>query len=221
MIKPSPGSDGEPLPAGTLVFRIGKGVHLNPEAIEKREALEIFFKPSSDDEKSPGQRLSIWVEELTLPDQGWDFTGRDPAKTVVACLNVDRIRSVVPPEPFDPLRVEWEQALLHDGTPNTRPGSEGHCGIGGLLQGGGGRKDKDRRKELRRRLAEKAAISPVPVPHDIPEDNVRTAAYYIYLKDEGGAEEPEANWIAAIRRLRRAKVREAEVSPANQDAAQD
>ena len=101
-----------------------------------------FFKPSSDDEESPGQRRSIWVEGLTLPDQAWDFTGRDPEKAVVACLNVDDIRAVVPPEPFNELGVEWEQAQLQDGRANNHPGSEGHAGISGLLQGGNRKKDE-------------------------------------------------------------------------------
>src|SRR5262245_20396785 len=136
MTKLRPGGDGEPLPEGTLVFRIGKRADPSPEALRQKKPPEILFKPSSEDEKSPGKRLSIWVEELTLPDQGWAFMGRDPAKTMVVCLNVDAIRSIRPPESFDPLGVEWEQARLPDGTPNTLPGAEGHAGIVGLLQGG-------------------------------------------------------------------------------------
>jgi hypothetical protein len=203
-----PGGDGEPLPAATLVFRIGKGVDLNPEALEKRVALEIFFKPSSVDQESPGQRLSVWVEELTLPDQAWDFTGRDPEKAVVACLNVDDIRAVVPPEPFNPLGVEWEEARLGDGSVNTRPGSEGHAGISGLLQGGNGKRDKYRRKALRTQLADKASISPVRVPHDIPEEHIRVAAYFIYKSRGARNGSQETDWIDAIRQLRRERVRQ-------------
>jgi hypothetical protein len=168
--------------------------------------LEIFFKPSSDDEESPGQRLSVWVEELTLPDQAWDFTGRDPQKAVVACLSVDDIRAVVPPEPFNPLDAEWEQARMEVGGANTRPGSEGHAGISGLLQGGNGKSDKERRKALRSRLADKASVSPVPVPHDISEDEIRVAAYFIYLNRGAGNNSPETDWIRAIRQLRRERV---------------
>jgi len=100
MTKPRPGSDGDLLPAGTLVFRIGKRADPSPEALKQKKPPEILFKPSSDDEESPGKRLSIWVEELTLPDQGWAFMGCDPAKTMVACLNVDAIRAIQPPEPL-------------------------------------------------------------------------------------------------------------------------
>ena len=49
--------------------------------------------------------------------------GCDPAKTMVACLNVDAIRAIQPPEPFDPLGAEWEQALLPDGSVNNLPGA--------------------------------------------------------------------------------------------------
>jgi DUF2934 family protein len=206
MTKLCPGSDGEPLPASTLVFRIGKRVHLNSQALARREVLEIFFKPSSEDEESPGQRLSIWAEDLTLPDQAWDFTGRDPAKTVVACLSVAAIRSIEPPDQFEPLEVEWEQALLPDGSRNAKPGAEGHCGISGLLQGG--KRDKLRRKELRSRLADKAYVSPVPVPHDIPEEHLRVAAYFIHENSKMPEGTSEMHWIRAVRQLRRARVKE-------------
>ena len=203
MTKPRPGSDGDLLPAGTLVFRIGKRADPSPEALKQKKPPEILFKPSSDDEESPGKRLSIWVEELTLPDQGWAFMGCDPAKTMVACLNVDAIRAIQPPEPFDPLGAEWEQALLPDGSVNNLPGAEGHAGITGLLQGGNGKMDSKRRKALRSKLADAAEISPVPVPHNLSEEHLRVAAYFIHEKGKGSQ---EANWISAVRQLRRATV---------------
>ncbi len=206
MTMPQPRSDGEPLPAATLVFRIAKGVRVNSQALTKGEALEIFFKPSKDDEKSPGRRLSVWIEELTLPDQAWDFAERDPAYTMALCLGVDDIHAVIPPEPFDPLNVEWEKAKLKDGSDNTKPGAEGHAGISGLLQGG--KKDTARRKELRSRLADKASISPVPVPHDIPEEHLKVAAYFIAENGDMPGCGREAHWVAAVRQLRRARIRE-------------
>lgn len=206
MTMPQPGIDGEPLPAATLVFRIAKGVRLNSQALTKGDALEIFFKPSKDDEKSPGRRLSVWVEAMTLPDQAWEFADRDPAYTVALCLGVDDIRAVIPPEPFDPLDVEWEKAKLKDGSDNTKPGAEGHAGITGLLQGG--KREKDQRKELRSRLADKASVSPVPVPHDIPEEHLRIAAYFIYENGEDPDGTCETHWVSAVRQLRRVRVRE-------------
>ncbi len=205
-----PGDDGANLPPGTLVFRIGKKAYLNPEALKKKKALEVMFKPSSSDEKSPGKRLSIWVEELTIADQGWSIMGSEPSNTVVACLNVDEIRAVAPPTPFQSLEVEWERALTEDGEPNTHPGAEGHAGITGLLQGGNGKMDKERRKLLRSILADKANISPVPVPHDIPEEHIRLAAFYISEKADQKAGLQMLDWIKAIRQLRRERVRQTE-----------
>jgi hypothetical protein len=208
MTKIDAGSEGSPLPEGTLVFRIGKGLRLNTEAIETNQGLEILFELSSTDKESPGQRLSIWVEELTLPDQAWDIMGRNPASTVVACINVDSICGIAPPDPFAPLRVEWERAIRSDGTPNTKPGADGHCGISGLNQGGKGKVDGNRRKELRSKLADLARISPVPVPHDIPEEVLHVAAYYISIDPHTPDGDCEDNWIRAIRMIRRLRVRE-------------
>jgi hypothetical protein len=188
---------------------MGKNAHLSPEALEKKKPLEVMFKPSSRDEKSRGQRLSIWVEELTIADQGWAMMGSEPSNTVVACLNVDQIRAVESPAPFQPLDVVWEQALTEDGQPNTHPGAEGHAGITGLIQGGNGKMDKDRRKLLRSRLADKANISPVPVPHDIPEEHIRLAAFYISVKPEQKTGSQPLDWIKAIRQLRRERVKQA------------
>ncbi len=203
------GCDGDSLPAGTLVFRIGEKADLNEEAIEQRKASEMFFKPSSRDEKSPGKRLSIWVEGLTIADQGWSIMGSDPAKTVVACLSVDDILAVVPPESLHALAPQWEQALLDDGSVNTHPGAEGHAGIYGLCQGREKNKtDKNLRKLLRSRLADKASVSPVPVPHDLPDEHLHVAAYFIHVNGEQPDGTCETHWIAAIRQLRRARVRE-------------
>jgi hypothetical protein len=118
----------------------------------------------------------------------------------------------IPPQPgFTALRAEWEQAVKDDGTGgkvrNNKPGAEGHAGIAGLNQGGTGKTHRMQRLALRSALADIASISPVPVPHDIPVDHIQVAAYYIYEK---GLRDilPEANWIRAIRQLRRTKVQQ-------------
>ncbi len=100
MNKLIPRPDGEPIPPGTLLFRIGANTDVNQEAIDRRKALEMFFNPSSRDWKSPGKRLSVWVEELTIADQAWAIMGSNPKRTVVACINVDDILAVEPPVPF-------------------------------------------------------------------------------------------------------------------------
>jgi hypothetical protein len=100
----SPGNEGDPLPAGTLVFRIGKKAHISPAGLEyalgHRKALSEMFQPSGDE-----KRLSVWVEELTIADEAWAFMGCKPANTVVACLTVDKIRAIVPQPPFIALDV--------------------------------------------------------------------------------------------------------------------
>jgi hypothetical protein len=201
------GSDGEPLPDGTLIFRIGKDVHLNKMAMEQRKALPGMFELSETDKKSDGQRLSVWIEELTIADQGWAFMGAKPVNTVVACLNVDEIRLIPRQEPFHAIDVQWEQAMFDDGTPNHLPGAEGHSGITGLNQGGKGKMDSNRRRALRSMLADMAEISPVPVPHDIHEEQLRNAAYFIDKQREQPDGTCETHWISAIRQLRRARVR--------------
>ena len=106
-----PGSDGEPLPPNTLIFRIGRDVHASAALLERREVLPGLFELTDEDKNSPGMRLSVWAEELTVADQAWDFMGSKPKNTLVVCLNVDDVRGIAPPEGFSALNVEWEQAL--------------------------------------------------------------------------------------------------------------
>jgi hypothetical protein len=176
--------------------------------VEKKRALEIMFQPSSRELESLGKRLSVWIEQLTLADQAWAFMGCNPKKTVVACLSVDDICAIEPPESLRALRVEWEKALKPDGTPNELPGAEGHVGITGLVQGGDGKIDKKLRKALRSKLADLAFISLVPVPHDIPEDFIRVAAYFIYKNEVTESRTPDLHWIAAVRQIRRTRAHE-------------
>ena len=219
MSKLNPGADGESLPASVTVFRIGERLDANAEAIARQKALEMFFKPTSQDEKSPGKRLSVFAEELTVADEGWAILGSRPKKSVVACFEVEAILNVVPPPPFKPLEVHWEVALFDDGRVNDMPGAAGHAGIAGLCQGSEkGATDRDLRKALRSRLADRARFSPGPVPHDLPEEHLRTAAYYIHANgsDPGGTH--QTHWVHAIRQLRRDRVAShqaaAEASPA-------
>ena len=150
-----------------------------------------LFELTDEDKNSPGMRLSVWAEELTVADQAWDFMGSKPKNTLVVCLNVDDVRGIAPPEGFSALNVEWEQALRPDGSVNDRPGAEGHSGICNLNQGGGGKQDKAKRQQLRLKLAEAAKLSPVPVPHRFEEEQLRVAAYF-----------HRGEWRAAERRLR-------------------
>ena len=209
MTAPQRGNDGDPVPAGVMIFRIGKNTDLNPAAIERREALAIMFELSTADKAAAVPRLSVWIEELTVTDQAWDFMGSNPARTVVACLSVGVVNAIPTQPAFAALRVEWEQAMVDDGNgnmiPNTRPGAEGHVGITGLNQGGGGKADSNKRKPLRSALADLARISDVPVPHQFEERHLQDAAYYISRKNEHRTDTPDGDWIRAIRQLRRAR----------------
>ncbi len=199
-----PGSDGDPLPPHTLIFRIGSDAQVSDAAIERGEVPPGLFELSSDDKKSEGKRLSVWAEELTVADQAWDFMGAKPKNTLVACLNTDDARGIAPPAKLSGLDVQWEKAVLADGSPNGRPGAAGHCGICNLDQDGGNKAD---RRFLRIELAKAAKLSPVLVPHQFDDENLRVAAYFIAEKDEFGGN-CESHWINAVRQLRRAKVRE-------------
>jgi hypothetical protein len=202
-----PGCDGEPLPPNTLIFRIGRDVHASAALLERRDVLPGLFELTDDDKNSPGMRLSVWAEGLTVADQAWDFMGAKPKNTLAVCLNADDVRGIAPPEGFSTLNVEWEQPLRPDGSVNDRPGAEGHSGICNLNQGGGGKQDKAKRLRLRMKLAEAAQLSPVPVPHQFEEKHLRIAAYYIAEKGEQPCGTCEAHWIGAVRQLRRARVR--------------
>ena len=205
MLCPEP--EGEPLPAGTLIFRIGKDCHLSKQALRCGDPLPPLFELSTDDRKADPPRLSVWVEAMTIADQAWQYMGGKPLNTVVACISVDEVRAIPIHMPFDAINVEWEQARWPNGDINDDAGAEGHCGISGLNQGGGGKMDSNRRRELRSQLADTARISPMPVPHNIQEEYLRVAAYFIDEKGEilgGGCAE---HWVAAIRQLRREAVR--------------
>ncbi len=61
------------------------------------------------------------------------------------------------------------------------------------------------RKDLRSRLADIADISADSVPHNIPEEHIRVAAYFIHENTYGDSDEC---WIDAIRQLRRSRARD-------------
>jgi hypothetical protein len=106
------------------------------------------------------------------------------------------------------VQVEWEMAKNHDGSRSDEPGAEGHSGICKLAHGKENRSDKERRLELRSRLADMATISPVPVPHDIPDEHIKVAAYFIYQSGRSTVDSRIGDWINAIRQLRRARVQQ-------------
>ena len=67
----APGLDGSAVPDGVGLIRMAnepKVANLSPEMVRRVEggqALPTFFELSSEDNKQPVPRLSVWIEGLT------------------------------------------------------------------------------------------------------------------------------------------------------------
>jgi hypothetical protein len=119
-----PGKKGEPLQSNIIVVRLAK---YSSGSVEGKKAHETHFSLSTADELSELQSLSVWVRELTPPEQARMLMGqnRDTYKLALH-LNVDNIRAInfTQDAPVPPLDVVWDT--------DHRPGAEGHSGITGL-----------------------------------------------------------------------------------------
>jgi hypothetical protein len=139
MSKLQRGADGQPIPEGEWVRRAFKTKFLtmNGEISEKQ------FEPSTADKMDPKNRLTVWVEQITLDEHIYTLSNNTPAESVLARLNVDDVRSLRP-EPLEPnishLEVEWHL--------DERPNAEGHAGIRDLCEG-----TKLQKRSLRVQLA--------------------------------------------------------------------
>src|SRR5262249_50849171 len=110
---------------------------------------------STEDRQEDPPRLSVWAEQLTRAEQAWRLMGEKAHYRLALRLNVDAVRTLRP----DPdsselpnLDVEWYPLHAEDGSPDTRPGADGHAGIVGLHLG-----SSAQRKSLRRKLAQLAS----------------------------------------------------------------
>ncbi len=163
-----PGADGSPVPGGVVVVRMGNQPavdQLSPELLRQLQAgrgLPTLFVLSTEDEKQPVPRLSVWVDGLTTVAQAWVLVGSSPKRRWVLFLPVDGVRSVsataVDRLPQTPnLDVQWERATISgaDGVrvDDHRPGWEGHAGIAHLNTG-----NKTQRLSLRWQLADLARV---------------------------------------------------------------
>lgn len=150
--------DGAPLPAGAVVFRLGKAASTGEMAADA-------FELSSADKEQSTPRLSVWDESRTTIAQATAMLSKPPS--VAGFLPVEEIRKLRP----DPesqailcLEVEWEKALEKDAAgvwvANEKPGHEGHCGIARLNQQlpPGTPDAKKIRKSLSRKLADLANL---------------------------------------------------------------
>lgn len=174
----TPGPDGAPVPESAVVIRMANQPaleHLSPEflrRVQAGQALPTFFALSTEDEKQPVPRLSVWVERLTTVVQAWVLVGSNPKRRWVLFLAVDGVRGVsatpVDQFPATPhLDVQWERAtvLAADGSrvEDYRPGWEGHAGIANLNCG-----NKTQRLSLRWQLADLASVQV------LSEDDIRS-----------------------------------------------
>ena len=172
------GSEGTPVPSGTRVIRMANEPafdNLSPEfrrRVQDGKALPSFFRLSSEDEKEPVPRLSVWVEGLTTVAQAWVLVGAHPKRTWVLFLHTDQVTPIraepVPGFPATaPLEIQWDPAKVRtptgEWTLETRPGAAGHAGIAHLNEG-----NKTQREVLRSMLADLAAVR-ILTPEDIAE----------------------------------------------------
>jgi hypothetical protein len=114
--------------------------HVSPEV----------FALSTEDRREDPPRLSVWAERLTRPEQAWRLMGEKSSYRLIVRLSVDAVRTLRPsPEiPAVPdLDVQWHPLRNDDGSPDMRPGADGHAGIVGLHAG-----SPAQRKSWRRRL---------------------------------------------------------------------
>src|SRR5437879_331674 len=124
------GSDGEPIPSGEVVLRMGIP---SMDFALRRKASPNWFELSTEDKKMDVPRLSVFCEKLTSPRQAWQLLGSREEYTAVVRLDVDDVREIRP-EPdsseVPSLDVVWDDEV------NPGPGAEGHAGITGLDRGG-------------------------------------------------------------------------------------
>ena len=154
-----PAETGTPLPAGEIVFRLLK-------ASKDGMALETHFALSEEDKNASLPALSIWPLRLTTPEQARSFLSEDKQGSyrLYALLSVDQVRELTASDLTDPvLNVVWDR-LYEAGTnlPDSRPGTQGHAGITGLVKPPG--MEKVVYKKLRTRLADLANLNLKQLP---------------------------------------------------------
>lgn len=125
------GSQDEELPhdAEIIVLRACKlPPDYHPQRPLSRESFN--FSLSSGDKEQPVPKLSVFVQGLTTEQQVCSLVGDGTTHRLIARLPVVDIRDIL--VEGCRLNAVWDAAVLRDGTPDTRPGTEGHAGIIGL-----------------------------------------------------------------------------------------
>lgn len=88
------------------------------------------FTLSSRDKAQPVPKFSVYVKGLTTERQACLLVGDGTTHRLIARLRVAAIRAISAQDYR--LNAVWDDALLDDGTPDARPGVQGHAGITGL-----------------------------------------------------------------------------------------
>ena len=151
MTPPRRGKDGQAVPDGETVLRLGVP---SMDFAEHGRASPNWFELSTEDKQRIPPRFSVFCENMTTARQAWELQGSRAAYSAVARLKVEVIRAIRPePDSADvpSLDVVWD-----DDVPSG-PGWEGHSGITGLDRGGG--VTRLHTKSLRLQLADKAVAS--------------------------------------------------------------
>ena len=155
--------EGTPLLADQTVFRAVKRRRDGDEQPPFRFALELdeTFQLSDSDKKAIPPAISVYAQDRTTPRQVLALLAAGDKYSHVAALSVAAIRAIslvsLPPDnAFTWLDCVWIMARLADGSPDERPGADGHAGIIGLVAAGLPKAD---RKQLRFLLAEIAATN--------------------------------------------------------------
>ena len=123
------GLQDAPVPDEAVVLRAYKPpLFIEPGDIVPRETFTFLL--SERDKSLSFPKLSVFVQGLTTEAQACALIGDGTTHRLVARLSVAAIRAIS--LNTHALEVVWDTAVLPNGTPDTRPGSEGHAGITGL-----------------------------------------------------------------------------------------
>ncbi len=123
------GAQDEPLPNEAVVLRAQKPP-LNYEEGEPLSREAFNFSLSTSDKLLPVPKLSVYVLGLTTEAQACALVGNGTTHRLIARVSVAAVREII--VEGNRLDVIWDAAFFADGTPDTRPGANGHAGIVGL-----------------------------------------------------------------------------------------
>lgn len=148
------GVDESPVHRSEVIIRVIPSWRLNKDYEETGKLAPKLFELSSGDKTGKRPHLSVYVERVTPHVTACNLLTKIPERAVIARLCVEDVQALRPEPELDTvesLQVTWEPAVLADGTPDVRPGAEGHAGILGL------KRPKDEPKGHRQSYSEQLA----------------------------------------------------------------